>query len=248
MKKYQSLSIFFPCYNDSRTIGGLVKEAVKEAKKITRDFEVIVIDDGSKDNSWEVLQKLSLKIKQLKLVRHPKNRGYGGALKSGFKTASKELVFYTDGDAQHTLKELPILISLLTPDVDFVNGIRMIRSDYTYRVILGNLYHFVVRWAFLLPTFDVDCDYRLIRSSIVKKLNLKSNSGPICIELVKKAHRAGAQFSQVSVHHYDRKFGKSQFWHPKHLFTTFYEIIILWFKLMVFDNIIKPSYAKKRIH
>lgn len=242
-----SLSIFFPCYNDSKTIGGLVKTAVKEAKKVTNHFEVIVIDDGSKDNSWEVLQKLSKKIKELKLIRHPKNRGYGGALKSGFKTASKQLVFYTDGDAQHDVKELHILLSLLTPDVDFVNGIRMIRKDYTHRVILGNMYHFMVRWAFLLPTYDVDCDFRLIRSSIIKKLNLKSNSGPICIELVKKAQRAGARFSQVSVHHYDRKFGTSEFWKPKHIITTFYELIILWFRLMVLDNIKRSSYANKRI-
>lgn len=246
-KKKPSISIFFPCYNDSKTIGRLVKDAVREAEKITDNFEVIVIDDGSKDNSWEILQKLSKKIKQLKLVRHPKNRGYGGALKSGFKTASKELIFYTDGDGQHNLMEFPIMLALLTPDIDFVNGIRMIRNDYTYRVVLGNLYHLLIRWAFLIPIIDVDCDYRLIRSKIIKKLDLQSNSGPICIELAKRAQRVGARFSQVTVHHYDRKFGTSEFWRPKHLITTFYELIILWFRLMIIDTLKKPSYAKKGI-
>ena len=232
-----SISIFFPCYNDAKSIGNLVKDAIFTAKKLTRDFEIIVIDDGSKDNSRQVLKKLAKKYRQLKLVFHEKNQGYGGALRSGFKTASKDLIFYTDGDGQYNVKELPILLSLLTEDADIINGIKMSRHDPTYRVFIGNLYSFVARWLFFLPIYDVDCDFRLIRGSVLKKLNLESNSGSICVELVKKTQRSGAKFRQVSVHHLERKWGQSQFFRIDRLLTTFFELGKLWIKLMIIDKI-----------
>lgn len=234
MKQKNSISIFFPCYNDEKTIGNLVKDAYSTVRKLTNEYEVIVVDDGSTDKSRSELKKLqSSKFPKLKLVFHDKNRGYGGALKTGFKTASKKLVFYTDGDGQYNVTELSILFSLMTEDVGFVNGIKMSRHDPTYRILLGNLYSFIARWLFWLPTYDVDCDFRLIRNSIIKSLDLKSNSGSICVELVKKAQREGAKFRQVSVHHYERKFGNSQFFRPNKLLTTFKELGSLWFDLMI---------------
>jgi len=233
MKKL-SISVFFPCYNDSHTIGGLIDDAVNTVRNLTDRFEVIVVEDGSSDGSQEVLKSLEKKYPQVfRPVYHPKNRGYGGALKSGFKKARYDLVFYTDGDGQYDVRELPLLFSLMTKDVNFVNGIKMERQDFAYRVIMGNFYALLMRWAFLLPIYDVDCDFRLIRRSLVKKLKLKSNSGSICVELVKKAQKAGAKFRQVSVHHYPRKHGSSQFFNFNHLFMTFSELVPLWWKLMI---------------
>jgi glycosyltransferase involved in cell wall biosynthesis len=235
-----SISVFFPCYNDSHSIEKLVKNAFTILKSISDDYEVIVIDDGSQDASREILLNLAKKY-PLKLIFHEKNLGYGGALKSGFKAASKDLIFYTDGDGQYQLDELPLLIDCMTPDVDFVNGIKIARVDPTYRIFIGNLYSFIVRWLFWLPIEDIDCDFRLIRSEVVKKLDLKSISGSICIELVKKSQRAGAKFRQVSIHHYERRFGKSQFFRPKHLLSTAKEVISLWFCLMIRDKIFKGT-------
>lgn len=228
-----SLSVFFPCYNDENTIVDLVKDAVATAKKLTNDFEVIVVNDGSKDNSLKILRKAQKEIPYLVVVNHPKNRGYGGALRSGFEKASKDLVFYTDGDAQYDVKELTHLWNLLSDDVDVVNGIKMARHDYAYRVIMGNMYAMAVRWAFLLPIFDCDCDFRLIRRSKLKGIKLRSSSGSICCELVKKLERNGAIFRQVSVHHYNRKFGKSQFFNPRRLWQTACELSALWWRLMI---------------
>lgn len=238
-----SVSVFFPCYNDSKSISKLVLDAKDVLQKYTDDFEIIVIDDGSKDKSLEVLKKLLKKVRQLKLIVHEKNRGYGGALKSGFKHSSKDLIFYTDGDGQYDVKELPILLNLMTDDINFVNGIKMDRQDYRYRIILGSLYSFITRWAFLLPTYDVDCDFRLIRRKIIKKINLTSNSGSICVELVKKAQKANAKFRQVSIHHYERRYGKSQFFRLNYLFRTFSELSLLWIKLMLLD-ILKAKLKK----
>jgi glycosyltransferase involved in cell wall biosynthesis len=232
-QKIPSISVFFPCYNDEKTIGKLVEDAFDTLKTLTNDYEVIVVDDESKDNSREVLSKLAKQHKDLKLIFHEQNKGYGGALQSGFKNAAKDLVFYTDGDVQYDVKELPILYSLMTDDVDFVNGIKMSRNDPTYRIVVGNLYSLVIRWTFWIPIADVDCDFRLIRQKIVQKMHLTVTSGAICVELVKQAKRAGARFKQVSVHHYERKHGSSQFFRPEKILHTFWELANLWIKLVL---------------
>lgn len=233
-----SISVFFPCYNDEYTIGGLVEDAIKTLRDLTDDFEVIVIEDKSSDNSKQVLLELKKKYPKIFIpIFHEKNKGYGGALRSGFAAAKKDLVFYTDGDGQYDVKELPILYSLMTKDVNFINGIKMERQDFVYRVIIGNFYALIMRWAFLLPIYDVDCDFRLIRRSIVSKLDLNSSSGSICVELIKKSQRMGAKFRQVSVHHYPRKFGSSQFFNPSRLLQTFKELSLLWWSLMVIEKV-----------
>lgn len=236
-KKRPGISVFFPCYNDEKSIGRLVEDAFLVLQRLADNYEVIVVDDASKDRSREVLKRLAKKYPRLRLVFHEQNQGYGGALRSGFKNASKELVFYTDGDGQYDVKELSLLLSLMTDDVNFINGIKMTRRDPTYRVFAGNLYSLLARWLFWLPVYDVDCDFRLIRRELLKKFKLTGSSGSICVELVKKAQRAGGKFRQVSVHHYERRFGRSQFFRPERLLSTFLEILGLWFEVMIKDMI-----------
>jgi glycosyltransferase involved in cell wall biosynthesis len=228
-----SISAFFPCYNDATTIGDLVLVADETLKSLTDDHEIIVVNDGSRDASAEVLRALCGRVERLRVVTHETNRGYGAALRSGFAAASKELVFYTDGDGQYDVSEIPILVMLLTDDTHFVNGMKMTRRDPPYRVFFGNLHRFVTRWSFWLPVTDVDCDFRLIRRSIVERLTLRSSSGSICVELVKQAQRAGAQFREVSVHHYERRSGESQFFTPGRIFRTYLDLLVMWFDLMV---------------
>ena len=192
-----------------------------------------MVDDCSVDNSREVLEKFKKSYQNYKVVYHSKNLGYGGALISGFKAASYNFIFYTDGDGQYDVSELSILFPMMSKDVSFVNGIKMNRHDPNYRIVIGNFYSFLARWLFWLPIHDVDCDFRLIRKNLVDKLDLKSQGGSICIELVKEAQRHGGKFREVSIHHKAREFGNSQFFVPKHLFRTFWELGSLWFKLMV---------------
>src|SRR5687768_2913633 len=182
-----SISVFFPCYNDAHTIGALVERAGEVLATVADDYEIIVVNDGSRDDSAAVLRALQERLTRLIVVTHETNRGYGGALRSGFARASKELVFYTDGDGQYDVGELPIMLMLLTDDTHFVNGMKMTRQDPPHRVVIGNLHRFVTRWAFWLPINDVDCDFRLIRRSIVERVVLRSGSGSICVELVKLA-------------------------------------------------------------
>jgi len=223
-----SISVFFPCYNDEKTIGQLVQNAHKILKKFNFQYEIIVIDDGSTDNSRLLLKKLKKELPALKTIFHRQNKGYGGAIRSGFKKAKNDLIFYTDGDGQYDVKEMELLFPLMTKDIDVVNGIKMERNDPWYRLVIGKGYNFFVRNLFNLKIFDTDCDFRLIRRSVVKGIKLNCNSGAICVELVKKLQNHGARFREVSIYHYDRLHGQSQFFKPRRIFQTGIELIKLW--------------------
>lgn len=222
-----SLSIFFPCYNDAGSIALLVEDADKTIRRFSDDYEITVVDDGSKDESREILQRLSKKYRRLKLIFHKRNLGYGGALKSGFRNSKKEFTFYTDGDGQYDVRELSKLISLLDDNVDVVQGYKLRRHDPWYRIIIGNLYQAVAKALFNLKIRDVDCDFRLIRSTLVRQIDLKYNSGVICVELVKKLQDNGARFKQVGVNHRPRLHGHSQFFNYKRILKTLYELVEL---------------------
>jgi glycosyltransferase involved in cell wall biosynthesis len=235
-----SLSIFFPCYNDKGTIATMVIEAKKVAERLTGDFEIIVIDDGSTDGSRELLLELQHEVPQLRLVLHDKNKGYGGALQSGFQEAKKEFIAYTDGDGQYDVKEFALLAEKMADNIDVVNGYKIKRSDPLHRVIIGGLYQYIIRVVFWLPIKDPDCDFRLIRKIVLNRINLISTTGTITIELVKKIQQAGFRFAEVGVHHYFRIYGQSQFFNFKRVAKTLWRLVFLWFELMFFSRQPKP--------
>ncbi|MEK7544038.1 MAG: glycosyltransferase family 2 protein [Patescibacteria group bacterium] len=233
-KLHPSISIFFPCYNDRETIKNLVHDAYVTLKKITNHPEVIVIDDGSTDGSRELLHQLKkTTFPQLKLIFHATNKGYGAVLQSGFTAAKGDLIAYTDGDGQYDIRQLPRLLTLMGGDVSFVNGIKEERHDPLLRVVLGNMYKFIARWMFWLPIIDVDCDFRLIRKEIAKQIRLTTTSGAVCVCLVKKAQLRGAIFAEVTVSHFPRLHGQSQFFTLPRLIHTLTEFLWLWVNLML---------------
>jgi glycosyltransferase involved in cell wall biosynthesis len=233
MSKSPSISAFFPAYNDAGTIASMVVAVDTTLEKLTDDYEIIVINDGSQDHTGEVLDALAQRYPRLRVIHHQKNRGYGGALRSGFGAASKELVFYTDGDAQYDPRELALLVPALGPGVDIVNGYKIDRSDPLHRKIIGRVYHHGVKLAFGFKLRDVDCDFRLMRRSVFDVIDLESNSGAICLELVKKLQDAGFRFAEVPVHHFHRAYGRSQFFNFPRIFRTIRQLINLWLKLVL---------------
>lgn len=227
------LSIFFPAYNDSGTIASMVVSALLAARALTPDHEVIVVNDGSRDNTPQILDELARTYPQVRIVHHQKNRGYGGALRSGFEAATKEYVFYTDGDAQYDPSEVALLWARLGPDVDLVNGYKISRSDPMHRIVIGRMYHHAVKTLFGLHVRDVDCDFRLMRRSIFDTVTLTKNSGVICLEMMKKITDGGFRIAEVPVHHFHRAYGKSQFFNVRRIYRTGVDVMKLWYGLVI---------------
>jgi glycosyltransferase involved in cell wall biosynthesis len=226
-----SISVFFPAYNDGGTIPSMVLTAFMALRELADDYEILVIDDGSADYTAAVLDELARRYPELRVIHHQQNRGYGGALRSGFAHATKDLVFYTDGDAQYDPRELERLVAVWADDVDMVNGYKISRSDPLHRVVIGRLYHWTVRLAFGLRLRDVDCDFRLMRRSIFDRVQLESDSGVICVELMKKVQDAGFRIVEVPVHHFHRAYGKSQFFNFRRIWRTGQQLWGLWWSL-----------------
>lgn len=239
-----SLSVFFPAYNDAGTIASLVITSVKVAATLTDDYEVIVINDGSKDDTARILDELArIYPDHVRVVHHPKNRGYGGALRTGFATASKDLVFYTDGDAQYDPTEMTLLWQQMRDDVDWVNGWKISRSDPMHRIVIGRLYHHYVKTLFGLKVRDVDCDFRLMRRRIFDVVRLEKDSGVICLEMMKKFQDAGFRVAEQPVHHYHRAHGQSQFFNFPRVFRTLLDVHKLWWQLVVRRSHLKHQAA-----
>lgn len=228
------LSVFFPAYNDAGTIASLVITSVKVAATLTSDYEVIVVNDGSTDDTANILDELAkIYPDHVRIVHHARNRGYGGALRTGFATAAKDLVFYTDGDAQYDPSEMTALWSRMTDEVDWVNGWKISRSDPLHRIIIGRIYHHTVKLLFGLTVRDVDCDFRLMRRRIFDVVQLEKSSGVICLEMMKKFKDAGFRVAEHPVHHYHRSYGKSQFFNFPRIFRTAIDVAKLWWSLVV---------------
>ncbi|MFN3326248.1 MAG: glycosyltransferase family 2 protein [Bryobacteraceae bacterium] len=229
-----SISVFFPAFNDAPSLPGLVGRAFEVLQSAADDFEVIVVNDGSRDRTGEVLVELQrIHGPRLRVVTHPKNRGYGGALRSGFEAARKEIVFYTDGDGQYDVGELPKLLALMRPGVGLVNGYKLQRNDPWHRIWIGNVYNRFARFLFGIRIRDVDCDFRLIRRDLIEAIHLTSTSGTICVELVRKLELSGCEVAEVGVRHYPRLHGRSQFFRVRSLLRTFAQLTRLWFRLVV---------------
>ncbi len=229
------VSAFFPCYNDAGSIGKMVADvdAALAGSELVGAYEIIVVNDGSADGSAGVLAELAEKYDRLRVVTHEQNRGYGGALISGFGAATKEWVFYTDGDAQYDASEITALLALAGPEVDIVQGWKLTRGDSWYRKVIGRVYHHVVRQMFGLHVRDTDCDFRLFRRSLIERRPLRSTSGVICVEMMHSFEQQGARFVEVPVHHYFRPSGRSQFFRVPAIARSARQLGDLWWHVVV---------------
>ena len=227
--KLSSLTIFFPSLNDAIVLPSLIMKAHETGKSVTDDLEIIVINDGSTDTTSQTILKLQKTYPELRLVEHENTLGYGAALRSGFTHATKDYVFYTDGDGQYEPAELALLVSKMNGGVTIVNGYKIKRHDGWLRRVSGEFYNASLHRLFRLPISDIDCDFRLIKRRALSKLALVSSSGVICLELILKLYKGGAVFREVAVHHYPRRFGRSQFFRPARLIHTAKELLRVWY-------------------
>ncbi len=227
------LSVFFPAFNDALSLPSLLERTVATLRRVADDYEIIVVNDGSTDNTADVLEQLLQTYSPwLRVVTHDRNQGYGAALRSGLAAATKDFIFYTDGDGQYDPAELELLLAEVTPKTGLVNGYKIHRNDPWHRVVLGCLYNWFARGLFRIRLRDIDCDFRLIRKSVLDPSGLKSTGGTICVEMVRSLELSGAGVVELPVHHYPRAYGRSQFFRVQSLANTFLQLCALFFRLV----------------
>lgn len=221
-----SISVFFPCYNEQDNIEKTAKQAIQVLEGLQADYEVIIVNDGSSDKTAEVADRIAAANPRVRAIHHPSNRGYGAALQSGFRAATKELVFYTDGDGQFDLMELPPLLELMQ-DFDIVSCYRMDRKDTPLRRLNGWLWTKMNNVIFSLNVRDIDCAFKLFKREIFDRMTMESQGALIATEILARAVRKGYAITQRGVHHYPRTIGRATGGNPRVILKAFKELIKL---------------------
>jgi glycosyltransferase involved in cell wall biosynthesis len=221
-----SLSVFFPCYNEEKNVEPLVNEALQALTGLVQQYEILIINDGSSDNTGSIANTLQQKHDTVRVIHHETNKGYGAALISGFRNARYEQVFFTDGDNQFYMSEIELLLKE-TGEADGVLGFRKNRKDPWHRIWYSRLWNRLVRIMFDLRVKDLNCAYKIIKKQYLDKIILHSSGAMITAELLIRLKIAGARFKEVGVTHRPRAFGTQTGGNPKVIVRAFRELLKL---------------------
>jgi glycosyltransferase involved in cell wall biosynthesis len=221
-----SISVFSPCYNEQENIARTVEQALSVLEKLGADFEIIIVDDGSADRTGQIADEIARQNTRVKVVHHRTNLGYGAALQSGFRAATRKLVFYTDGDGQFDLNELPPLLPLVKR-YDIVSCYRINRQDNLIRKINGWCWTKLVCLLFGMKVRDIDCAFKLYKREIFDNIKLSSTGALISAEILARAMRKGYSLTQKGVHHYPRTAGAQTGANLCVIFRAFKELLKL---------------------
>jgi glycosyltransferase involved in cell wall biosynthesis len=201
-----SLTIFFPCYNEEANVERVTRAAVEVGRRIADDLEVLIVNDGSRDRTGEIADRLAADIPEVRAVHNNPNLGYGGALQKGFRSATKNWIFYTDGDGQFDFNELPPLFKLLETH-DIVSCYRLDRKDPFMRKVNAWAWTRLVRTLFRLKLRDIDCAFKIYPKPFIDRISMHSRGALIDTEMLAKATNMQLRIAQVGVHHYPRTAG-----------------------------------------
>ena len=200
------ISAFFPAYNEEANIVPLTEEAVSVLEGCTSEYEVLIINDGSKDRTGEVAEELARRFPHVRALHHPKNRGYGGALKTGFEAARLDHVFFTDGDRQFRFAEIERLLPYAN-DYDLVVGYRLKRQDHFMRLLNAKSWNALCRVVLGVRVRDIDCAFKLFKRSVFDRIHPTADGAVISTEIFALARRHGLSVKEVGVNHYPRTAG-----------------------------------------
>lgn len=221
-----SVSVFFPCCNEQDNVSRVVQQALSVLEKLKADFEVIIVNDGSTDGTGRIADELAVQNERVRVVHHQTNLGYGAALQSGFKSATKNLVFYTDGDGQFDINEMPPLLGLME-HYDIVSCYRLNRQDNLIRKINGWCWTKLVCLLFGMKIRDIDCAFKLYKREIFDNIKVVSTGALVDAEILARAIRKGYRVTQQGVHHYPRAAGAQSGANLRVILRAFKELLRL---------------------
>ncbi len=234
MSQKYSLSMVFPAYNEEENVDRLVRDADRVCRTITDDYEVIVVDDGSKDRTPDILKKLKEEFSNLVIYTHSPNKGYTAALRTGFTSAKKELVFYSDADNQFDLSEITLLLNLVDQN-DIVVGFRKDRQDPWIRKFVSRCFNIMSHQIFKFNVRDVDCAFKVFRREVFDKIKITSENFMVDTEIMSKAVVYGFRVAEVGVTHLPRTAGTTTV-KPTDVFKTLKGMLKLYQEL----KLLKP--------
>lgn len=232
MNKLRNLSVFFPAYNEEKNIKRTVEKTAKILPKITNQWEILVVNDGSTDKTEQIVKRLMKRESRIRMITHTPNRGYGAAVKSGLYHSRFDWIFFTDSDGQFNFAEIEKFIAA-KDQADLIIGYRLKRSDPPLRILIARLLK-IWDWVFFrLNVRDPDCAFKLIKRKVIKKIPRLSTESAITVtEFLVRAQRAGFKIMEIGVHHYPRRAGKQTGADPRVIFKAFKESFSLWWSLL----------------
>ena len=208
MQKLKSLSVFFPVYNEEANLEILIDQAARIIPTLAKKYELLIVDDGSLDQSATIAKRLCKKYSQVHLISHPQNLGYGEVLKTGIKKAQYQWIFWTDSDLQFDLNELAHFVKA-SQNSSAMIGFRKKRSEGLRRQLNASLFKIYIDLLFRLHVKDIDCAFKLIRADLLKSLKLNSGSAFTSAEILYRLKKKGVKFKQIGVNHYPRLYGRA---------------------------------------
>jgi glycosyltransferase involved in cell wall biosynthesis len=232
----RALSVVLPAYNEEANIERVVRDCAAYLDERVPDYELVVVNDGSRDRTREILERLCHEFPRLRPQHHPQNRGYGSALRTGFGAATKTFVFYMDGDGQFSIRDLDLLLPLATDERHIVTGYRIERRDPFIRRLNAMLFgNFLVRVMLGVRVRDLNCAFKLIPQQVLRSISLESTGALINAELYGRAVRRGFGIREVGVHHYPRTAGVQTGAHLSVILRAFYDLFRLRQKIVSSD-------------
>jgi glycosyltransferase involved in cell wall biosynthesis len=224
-----SISVVLPAHNEGKNLPAILPEAIQTLSQLDLDYEVIVVDDGSDDDTKKVGEEFSSQNSRVRLISHQRNLGYGAALTTGFRASRKDLVFFMDSDRQFSIQDITKLLPFVG-DFDIVAGYRIKRQDPWYRVMIGRTYNLLVITLFGVRLKDIDCAFKIYHREVLDKIKFETIGALVNTEIMLKAQLMGKSVKEVGVNHYPRLEGKQSGARVEVIVKAFFETLQLWWK------------------
>lgn len=238
-----SFSLVLPAHNESENIEPVVRHVLDVLPNYFDTFEIIVVDDGSKDDTGAIIDRLASEDSRVRTIHHIKNRGYGGALTSGFQASNGDHVMFMDSDRQFDIVDIERLYPYIQSHA-IVAGFRMMRQDELHRRVFAETFNMVVRVLFGVHLRDIDCAFKIFDGDLIRSLELSSPGALINAEIQAKARRQGANLQQVGVRHFPRIAGEATGGNPRVIARAMKETVVLWWRMRSYE----PPPGRPRAH